>query len=155
MRQRNCFLDNSDDLAWTSCAVPAIAAVARRSLGFLILDRDRRCSNDASNEENHRRRIEQLAPAAIPTTYKCVVEAVLMDVCDCFKTPVDPVRVRDEEALLQSLATSVNDAYSHLTRGNSKGPLKDEETISVIIKVLSKEKRRKFRMAMFHFFEEA
>ena len=51
------------------------------------------------------------------------VEAVPMDVCVCLKTPVDPVRVRDGEELFQSLATLVNDAYSHLTRGNSKGPL--------------------------------
>ena len=65
---------------------------------------------DAFHEENGRRGIEQLAIAAMSTAHKRFVEACAMDVCDRFKTPVDPVRVREGAGFLLSLTTLVNDA---------------------------------------------
>ena len=61
------------------------------------------------------------------TAHECFVEAGPTDVWDCFKTPIDAIRVGEGAGLLSSNPTLVDNMHGNLTRMNSKGPSKNED----------------------------
>ena len=62
-----------------------------------------------------RRRVEQLAFAAMTATHKRLVKSVSVDVGDGLETPMDSIFIRQRTRLLACVVTQVNRAYRHLS----------------------------------------